>query len=100
MDDVSLTAYAAGLLGEYLAQHWQDRLAAVRGGERVQCCRRPVCASPYARLALLCDPQQLWAPCHVRICLLQALNLPEDLPQRVHAAPPADYGAQVRPLVF
>lgn len=28
MDDVAITAYAAGLLGEYLAQHWQDRLAA------------------------------------------------------------------------
>lgn len=29
MDDVAVTAYAAGLLGEYLAQHWQDKLAAV-----------------------------------------------------------------------
>ncbi|KAI7835459.1 hypothetical protein COHA_010634 [Chlorella ohadii] len=27
MDELGLTAYAAGLLGEYLAQHWQDRLA-------------------------------------------------------------------------
>lgn len=30
MDDVAVAAYAAGLLGEYLAQHWQDKLAAVR----------------------------------------------------------------------
>lgn len=29
MDDLGLTAYAAGMLGEYLAQHWQDKLAAV-----------------------------------------------------------------------
>ncbi|PRW60264.1 ribonuclease H2 subunit B [Chlorella sorokiniana] len=28
MDDLGLTAYAAGMLGEYLAQHWQDKLAA------------------------------------------------------------------------
>lgn len=28
MDDVAVAAYAAGLLGEYLAQHWQDKLAA------------------------------------------------------------------------
>ncbi|KAL4856766.1 Ribonuclease H2 subunit B [Chlorella vulgaris] len=28
MDDLSLTAYAAGLVGEYLGQHWQDKLAA------------------------------------------------------------------------
>ncbi|KAL4447480.1 hypothetical protein ABPG75_004699 [Micractinium tetrahymenae] len=27
MDELAVTAYAAGLLGEYLAQHWQDRLA-------------------------------------------------------------------------
>lgn len=29
MDDVGLTAYAVGMLGEYLAQRWQDKLAAV-----------------------------------------------------------------------
>ena len=29
MDELGLTAYAAGLLGEYLSQQWQDRLAAV-----------------------------------------------------------------------
>ncbi|KAL4434615.1 hypothetical protein ABPG77_002738 [Micractinium sp. CCAP 211/92] len=28
MDELAVTAYAAGLLGEYLAQHWQDKLAA------------------------------------------------------------------------
>ncbi|PSC68408.1 ribonuclease H2 subunit B [Micractinium conductrix] len=27
MDDLGLTAYVSGLLGEYLAQHWQERLA-------------------------------------------------------------------------
>lgn len=31
MDDLGLTAYVSGLLGEYLAQHWQERLAQVRG---------------------------------------------------------------------
>jgi hypothetical protein len=30
MDDTALTAYTAGLLGEYLAPAWQDRLAKVR----------------------------------------------------------------------
>lgn len=37
MDELGLTAYAAGLLGEYLAQHWQDKLAAVSGWVLATC---------------------------------------------------------------
>ena len=112
MDDLGLTAYAAGLLGEYLSQAWQDKLAAVSGRAaacmEISCChlyRSVQCISGCpaacalclwcAQLAAGCEATHPSLPPHR---LLQALDLPEDLPPPVHAPPAADYDAQVRLL--